>query len=48
MYLTKSRFKIGMSCPTKLYYESKPDEFDNKDADMDFNKKQKLQTLLFS
>jgi hypothetical protein len=36
LYLTKSRFKIGVSCPTKLYYASKPDEFDNKDRDNEF------------
>jgi len=29
-HLTKSRFKIGMSCPTKLYYESS-DKYDNND-----------------
>ena len=36
MYLTKSRFKIGVSCPTKLYYASKPEKFDNKDRDNEF------------
>ncbi len=30
-YLTKSRFKIGMSCPTKLYFESNSSQFDNDD-----------------
>src|SRR5947208_1778406 len=24
-YLTKSRFKLGMECPTKLYYTGKPE-----------------------
>ena len=31
MYLTKSRFKTGLSCPTKLYYESNPQDFVNND-----------------
>ena len=30
MYLTKSRFKIGISCPTKLYYESNPQQFNKE------------------
>ncbi len=37
MYLTKSRFKIGMSCPTKLYYESS-DQYKNNDAGNEFMK----------
>ena len=28
-YLTKSRFKIGISYPTNLYYESNSSQFDN-------------------
>ena len=38
MYLTKSRFKIGMSCPTKLYYNSHPDDYDNNDDGNEFMK----------
>ncbi len=38
MYLTKSRFKIGISCPTKLYYESNSHEFDNNDNANEFMK----------
>lgn len=26
-YLTKSRFKLAIECPTKLYYSGKPDEY---------------------
>jgi len=37
MYLTKSRFKIGMSCPTKLYYESS-DQYENNDDGNEFMK----------
>ena len=37
MYLTKSRFKIGMSCPTKLYYESS-DKYENNDDGNEFMK----------
>jgi len=37
MYLTKSRFKTGMSCPTKLYYESS-DKYENNDDGNDFMK----------
>jgi len=37
MYLTKSRFKIGMSCPTKLYYESS-DNYENNDDGNEFMK----------
>jgi hypothetical protein len=29
--LTKSRFKLGLECPNKLFYTGKPDEYvDNK------------------
>jgi len=31
MYLTKSRFKTGLSCPTKLCYETNPLDFVNHD-----------------
>ena len=37
MYLTKSRFNIGMSCPTKLYYESS-DNYANSDDGNEFMK----------
>ena len=37
MYLTKSRFKIGMSCPTKLYYESS-EKYENYDDGNEFMK----------
>jgi len=37
MYLTKSRFKIGLSCPTKLYYESS-DKYENYDDGNEFMK----------
>jgi hypothetical protein len=36
MYLTKSRFKIGISCPTKLYYASHPHDFHNNDDGNEF------------
>lgn len=29
-YLTKSRFKIGLECPTKLFYTKKEEYFDSK------------------
>jgi hypothetical protein len=29
-YLTKSRFKIGLECPTKLYYTHKPEQYVNQ------------------
>ena len=38
MYLTKSRFKIGISCPTKLYYEMHPNDFHNNDDENEFMK----------
>ena len=31
-YLTKSRFKTGVSCPTKLYYDSSEKFIDNDDG----------------
>ena len=34
-YLTKSRFKLGMECPTKLYYTGKK-EYPNKEIDDPF------------
>ena len=36
MYLTKSRFKVGISCPTKLFFESNTSKFDNNDSDNEF------------
>lgn len=35
-YLTKSRFQIGMECPTKLYYHLNPKEYANKKLDDTF------------
>ena len=33
-YLTKTRFKLALECPTKLFYTGKPDQFiDNKKDD---------------
>lgn len=32
-YLTKSRFKLAVECPTKLYYTGKPDRYANTQAD---------------
>ena len=31
-YLTKSAFKIALSCPHKLYYYGRPDEYENANA----------------
>jgi hypothetical protein len=28
-YLTKSRYKLGLECPTKLFYSNKKEEFAN-------------------
>jgi len=28
-YLTKSRFKLAVECPTKLYYAGKENEYKN-------------------
>lgn len=36
--LTKSLFKTGSSCPTKLYYSRKPDQFPDKNTDNEFLK----------
>ena len=36
MYLTKSRFKIGISCPTKLFYASHPHDYHNNDDGNEF------------
>ena len=35
-YLTKSRFKLAMECPTKLFYTSKDDEYKNNKGDNEF------------
>lgn len=35
-YLTKSRFKLALSCPTKLFYNDKPEQFANTQADNAF------------
>ena len=35
-YLTKSRFKLGLECPTKLYYTNKKNEYANKKVDDPF------------
>ena len=32
-YLTKSRFKLALECPTKLYYTGKPDVYSNARAE---------------
>jgi hypothetical protein len=32
-YLTKSRFKLALECPTKLYYDGKPEYPDQNDED---------------
>ena len=32
-YLTKSRFKLAVECPTKLYYASHPEYGNVKDGD---------------
>jgi hypothetical protein len=32
-YLTKSRYKIGLNCPTKLYYTGKPEYPDKRKSD---------------
>ena len=34
-YLTKSRFKIGLECPTKLYYEGNK-EYANQNIEDSF------------
>jgi hypothetical protein len=35
-YLTKSRFKLGRECPTKLFYTGKKDQFDDQFLDNTF------------
>ncbi len=35
-YLTKSKFKTALECPTKLYYSAHPDTFGNKKLDDPF------------
>ena len=35
-YLTKSRFKIGMQCPTQLYYTNKKSEYADSSLDDTF------------
>lgn len=37
-YLTKSRFKLGLECPTKLFYTKKPTEYANSNLDDPFIK----------
>ena len=32
-YLTKSRFKLGLECPVKLFYRAKPEYKDQKIED---------------
>ncbi|MDO9182441.1 MAG: DUF2779 domain-containing protein, partial [Bacteriovorax sp.] len=35
-YLTKSRFKLALECPTKLFYTKKPKEYGDSDLDDPF------------
>ena len=35
-FLTKSRFKLGLECPTKLFYTGKPDIYPNQKLDDPF------------
>lgn len=35
-YLTKSRFKLAMECPTKLFYTGKDNEYKNTKGDDEF------------
>lgn len=37
-YLTKSRHKIALECPTKLYYQGKPDQYEDGSVDDEFLK----------
>jgi hypothetical protein len=37
-YLTKSRFKLALECPTKLYYIGKPDQYVDSKSEDDFLK----------
>ena len=32
-YLTKSRFRLGLECPTKLYYTNNDEYHDNQESD---------------
>jgi len=32
-YLTKSRFRLGLECPTKLYYTKNTEYHDNQESD---------------
>ena len=35
-FLTKSAFKVALSCPQKLYYYGRPDEYENANANDEF------------
>ena len=35
-YLTKSAFKVALSCPHKLYYYAHPEEYENANANDEF------------
>jgi hypothetical protein len=35
-YLTKSRFKLGLECPNKLYYTNKDKEYANTKSENPF------------
>ena len=35
-YFTKSRFKLALDCPTKLYYASLPNVYNNLNVEDDF------------
>ena len=35
-YLTKSRFKLAMECPAKLFYTGKDNEYKNTKGDDEF------------
>jgi hypothetical protein len=35
-YLTKSRYKLALECPTKLFYTGKPDQYPDKSVDDPF------------
>jgi hypothetical protein len=37
-YLTKSRFKLALTCPTKLYYNELPEEYTNTQVEDSFLK----------
>ena len=36
LYLTKSRFKLSLECPTKLYYLNSKNGYFDKNQDNDF------------